>query len=139
MKPRIQSRAKGKRIEREAAAFLREIGFPSARRGQQHRGGKDSPDVICDELAGVHLEVKGDERINFETAAMRKAVEQAHRDSGRGAQTWGLLWKHNRACWKLTFLAESPAVFATVTGDDIRHALLWLKREADIAMRGSES
>lgn len=49
---------KGKNGEREFAAKLREWGFTSARRGQQHAGGNDSPDVRCEELSDIHFEVK---------------------------------------------------------------------------------
>ena len=67
------SRDKGKRGEREVAAILRAHGF-DAKRGQQHRGGKDSPDVVG--LPGVHIEVKY-------TQAFRlwDALAQAEEDS----------------------------------------------------------
>jgi hypothetical protein len=55
-----KSREKGKAGEREAAALLREHGFVLARRGQQHRGGPDSPD--CVGLPGWHVEVKRTKR-----------------------------------------------------------------------------
>lgn len=51
------SNLKGKRGERELAAFLRERGF-EARRGQQFKGGADSPDVVCEALPTIHLECK---------------------------------------------------------------------------------
>jgi Holliday junction resolvase len=54
---RISSRAKGKRGELELAAFLEERGYP-AKRGQQFKGGGDSPDVICPDLDGIHIECK---------------------------------------------------------------------------------
>lgn len=59
MKNRINSRAKGARGERELAAFLGEHGI-IARRGQQFKGGPDSPDIISDEpiLSGFHVECK---------------------------------------------------------------------------------
>lgn len=50
------SRDKGKRGEREVVALLKEYGF-KARRGQQFRGGKDSPDVLHN-IPNVHVEVK---------------------------------------------------------------------------------
>jgi Holliday junction resolvase len=53
----LNSNQKGKRGEREAAAFLTDEGFP-ARRGQQFAGGTDSPDVVCESLSGLHFEVK---------------------------------------------------------------------------------
>lgn len=57
----MNSRVKGAAGERELAAFLRERGF-EARRGQQFKGGADSPDVVCEALPGVHLECKRVER-----------------------------------------------------------------------------
>ena len=68
------SREKGKRGEREVAALMRDHGF-EARRGQQHRGGGDSPDVIHN-VPGLHVEVKFRERIN-----VYEVLNQAHDDS----------------------------------------------------------
>ena len=50
------SRDKGKRGELEVVALMKEHGF-EARRGQQHRGGSDSPDIIHN-VPNVHAEVK---------------------------------------------------------------------------------
>jgi Holliday junction resolvase len=58
----INSRAKGKTGELELAAFLREHGFES-RRGQQFKGGGDSPDVTG--IPGWHVECKRVEKGNF--------------------------------------------------------------------------
>lgn len=57
----INSRQKGAAGERELASYLRERGF-DARRGQQFRGGADSPDVVG--LPGWHIEVKRTEKGN---------------------------------------------------------------------------
>lgn len=72
------SREKGKRGERECAAFLSSLGWP-ARRGQQFKGGGDSPDVVCARLAarGVQVEVK-----RVEAFALYPALEQATKDAG---------------------------------------------------------
>jgi Holliday junction resolvase len=57
-KKRINSRAKGKVGELEFSAFLKERGI-EARRGQQFKGGTDSPDVVAGGcVAGIHFEVK---------------------------------------------------------------------------------
>lgn len=61
----MNSRAKGKRGEREAAAFLTANGYP-ARRGCQFSGSPDSPDVICPFFHGVHFEVKRTQRTDLE-------------------------------------------------------------------------
>ena len=70
------SREKGARGEREIASILREHGYDS-RRGQQHAGGPDSPDVIG--LPGVHIEVKRTERFS-----LYDALNQAKDDKGEG-------------------------------------------------------
>ena len=70
-----RSRRKGKRGERELVAVLTAEGF-DARRGQQHRGGPDSPDVIVPALPGIHFEAKRTERLS-----LYDAVDQARRDA----------------------------------------------------------
>lgn len=71
------SRDKGKRGEREAAAALRDLGFKGARRGQQFQGSPDSPDV-ADAITGVHIEVKRTEKFN-----LYAALAQATLDAGK--------------------------------------------------------
>ena len=71
----MNSREKGKRGERQWRDELRARGY-SARRGVQYSGSPDSPDVICDDLAWLHFEVKAVERLNIEDA-----MEQSRRDS----------------------------------------------------------
>lgn len=73
----LNSRRKGTAGELEFAALLRAQGYASARRGQQYRGGGDSPDVVG--VAGVHHEVKRTERL-----ALYNAVDQARRDAAPG-------------------------------------------------------
>lgn len=68
------SREKGKRGEREVAAILRDFGY-DAKRGQQFKGGPNSPDVLG--LPGVHIEVKRVERLQ-----LYDAISQAKRDAG---------------------------------------------------------
>jgi len=90
----VNSRAKGARGERLWRDELREAGF-TARRGQQFAGGTDSPDVICEELRNLHMEVKCVEALNLD-----KACEQAERDAGLKA--WIVAHKKNRKHWKVT-------------------------------------
>jgi Holliday junction resolvase len=73
----VNSRNKGKTGELEFAALLRSRGYATARRGQQFRGGGDSPDVVG--VAGVHHEVKRTERLS-----LYDAVDQARRDAASG-------------------------------------------------------
>ena len=71
----MNSRAKGCRGERELRDLFRECGF-EAKRGQQHAGGADAPDVIHN-IPWLHVECKRVESLN-----LYGAVEQATRDSG---------------------------------------------------------
>ena len=64
------SRDKGKRGEREVAAILKGYGY-QARRGQQFRGTKDSPDVIHN-MYGWYVESKMVQQLNL-YAALDKA------------------------------------------------------------------
>ncbi len=70
------SRAKGVRGELEWAAVCRAEGY-DARRGQQHRGGADSPDVIVD--MPFYFEVKRTERLSI-----YPAMQQAEGDAPAG-------------------------------------------------------
>ena len=95
----MNSREKGKRGERELANWLKERGH-DARRGQQYAGGTDSPDVICETLPGVQIEVKRTEKLN-----LYAALAQAQFDSlGQGIPT---VWhrKNNRE-WVVILSAE---------------------------------
>lgn len=74
----LRSRNRGKRGERMLAAALTAAGFP-AHRGAQHRGGPDSPDVLCRALPDLHFESKFAERFH-----LYDALEQAQRESRPG-------------------------------------------------------
>jgi hypothetical protein len=65
---------KGKRGERELAAYLNERGFKS-RRGRQYHGGPSAPDVIS--TLPLHIECK-----RTETLSAYKALAQAETDAG---------------------------------------------------------
>ncbi|MHB1156062.1 MAG: phage terminase small subunit P27 family [Phycisphaerales bacterium] len=110
----MNSRNKGKRGERQAAAYLRALGFPSARRGAQHRGGRDSPDVLADELSHVHIEVKHRAGIDLGTVELDNAMAQADTDAGADREPV-VLWKRNRTAWRLTWI--ECGVQLTTTGD----------------------
>ena len=128
-KKRKNSRAKGSRCEREAAAFLRGLGF-KARRGQQFSGLGGAPDVVVDDLPNVWVEVKAVEALDLGNGLFEAAWKQAWRDAA-DHQTPVLLWKRNRCQWRLSFAARDPNVRATVTGDaDIAHVLRRLNAEA---------
>lgn len=72
----MNSRAKGCRGEREAAAKIREYGY-DARRGQQFSGANGDADV--EGLPGVHIEVKRKERLNV-YEAMKQSIRDAKDD-----------------------------------------------------------
>lgn len=95
----MNSREKGKRGERQWRDELRANGY-MARRGQQFAGSPDSPDVVCDELAWLHFEVKAVERLNIEDA-----MDQARRDAG--AKTPVVAHRRNFRPWLVTMEAET--------------------------------
>lgn len=74
----INSRSKGKRGEREVAALLREHGIP-ARRGVQHEGGPNSPDIRHALDAVVHFEVKMVSRMEMEDWYDQATVDGVYR------------------------------------------------------------
>lgn len=101
MGKKINSRQKGVRGEREAAAALAAVFGIAARRGRQYAGSPDSPDVDVD-VPGVHFEIKRVERLNIETA-----IDQATRDAGANVPV--VMHKKNRRDWLLTFrVADAP-------------------------------
>lgn len=95
----INSRAKGARGERLWRDELREAGF-TARRGQQFAGGTDSPDVLCEELKNLHMEVKFVESLNLTVA-----TEQAERDAD--GKPWIVAHKKNRTPWLVTMTRDT--------------------------------
>ena len=88
------SRRKGAVGEREIAKYLREHGFNEARRGQQFKGGADSPDVVG--LTGFHIEVKRVERLD-----LNAAMEQSIRDSAPDEKPI-VVHRRNNDYWKVT-------------------------------------
>ena len=89
----MNSRAKGKRGELEFAHYLEAHGY-EARRGQQHRGGVDAPDVIHS-VPGAHFEVK-----RVETLRLQEAIDQAAEDAGDLVPV--VAHKKNRGRWYAT-------------------------------------
>lgn len=125
----MNSRAKGKRIELEAAAYLRELGFESARRAARN-GVAGGEDLIVDELPNVNIEVKGDESIDLDTQALESACGQASRGWTTGA--WAVLWRPKRKDWRLT-APDAVGLIATYTGENvIRNALIYLQQRSRI-------
>ncbi|MFC1453161.1 hypothetical protein ACFLSJ_07470 [Verrucomicrobiota bacterium] len=104
----MNSRTKGKGGEVEAAHYLTELFKLPVRRGQQYRGGPDSPDVAG--LPGLHIEVKRVEKLNLDTA-----LEQAAREAGTNEVPL-VLHRRNRKRWKFTFYADDLLRFLDATG-----------------------
>lgn len=94
-----KSRRKGKRGELELAEWFRERGV-FARRGAQHRGGPDSPDVEID-LPGFHVECK-----RCESLRLYDALDQARGDARAGAIPV-VLHRKSRAGWVAILDAEA--------------------------------
>lgn len=95
----MNSRNKGKVGEREFAALLREHGF-DARRGQQFSGGAESPDVVSEALAWLHIEIKRVQNLNLTDACI-----QAEGDCA--GKPWIVAHRRNHAPWLITMRAET--------------------------------
>ena len=94
----MNSRQKGKRVERQWRDQLREAGFLKAFRGQQYCGAAGNADVVCPELPSMHFEVKGVQNLN-----VLNAVKQAINDAGD--KTPVVAHKKNGEPWLVTMLA----------------------------------
>lgn len=95
----MNSCQKGKRGERAWRDELRAAGYLKARRGQQFSGGKESPDVVVEELPWLHNEVKCVERLNIQ-----EAMDQSIRDAT--TKTPIVAHKRNNCEWLVTMRAE---------------------------------
>lgn len=107
------SRRKGAEGERELANILKTYGF-DARRGQQYRGGGDSPDVVG--LPGVHIECKRVEKLNIENA-----MKQSRRDAKDTNEIPVVMHRRNFEGWKVTMdLDEFMNMYLAATCDSER-------------------
>ncbi len=128
---KINSRAKGARIELEAAKYLTKLGWPTERNA---RNGLSKPDLETP-FVRLHLEVKGDQSIGLDTKALTAACDQAKLDAvAHDRDAWAVLWKVDRKGWRLTHEAHFPGrssvlrAHMTVAGDDdIKTVLGWLE------------
>ncbi|NBW08380.1 MAG: hypothetical protein EBR82_10165 [Caulobacteraceae bacterium] len=110
-KGRKDSRAKGANGERELAAVLRDMGFKEARRGQQFKGGQDSPDV-ANAIKGVHIECKRVEKLD-----LADAMVQSHRDSGGNIPC--VMHRVNYKPWLVTLYRDNIASFVLLTMEEL--------------------
>ena len=92
------SKRKGKVGELQWAKRCRDNGF-DARRGQQYSGNPDSPDVVSEDLAAFHAEVKRVERLNIQDA-----IDQAIRDAGDKIPY--VAHRRNHCDWLVTMRAD---------------------------------
>lgn len=92
---KINSREKGRKGEVEASHVLNDLLGTDCRRGQQHAGGVDSPDVVG--LKGIHLEIKRVERLNIDDA-----MAQSVRDSEGSEDIPVVMHRKNRKQWLVT-------------------------------------
>ena len=97
----MNSRQKGKRVERLWRDQLREAGFLKAYRGQQYCGAAGDADVVCPELPSIHFEVKGVQNLN-----VLNAMKQAINDSAKTRQIPTVAHKKNGEPWLVTMLAS---------------------------------
>lgn len=93
---RVNGCRKGKAGEREAAHAWADAVGCVARRGQQHKGGAESPDVAHD-VAGLHIEVKRTAR----SYSVQKAIEQARSDAKPGSVPVALM-RQDRGEWTVS-------------------------------------
>lgn len=101
------SREKGKRGEREFAAFLRSLGL-EARRTQQFSGTEGTAD-ISSSLKGVHLEVK-----RYAGIAAFRFLEQAERDA-HPEDLPMVAMREDRSEWAIMLRAKHLPELATRT------------------------
>lgn len=93
----MNSKQKGTRGELEFCSFLRDQGF-EARRGQQYKGGGDSPDVVSD--LPIHWEVK-----RTEAFRLWDALAQAKAEAPEG-KVPVVAHRRNRTGWVVVLSAE---------------------------------
>ena len=105
-----KSRNKGKVGEREAAKLIADLFKVEARRGVQHAGGPDSPDIVTG-IPDVHFEVKRVEKLNLYTA-----MDQAERDAG-GDKVPVVLHRKNLRDWvAVVYLDQLPSLVKILGG-----------------------
>ena len=123
----VNSRRKGKEGELELARILRTYGFDT-RRGQQFKGGGDSPDVMG--LPGVHIECKRVQSLNIE-----KAMVQSRTDAEGTDDIPVVIHRRDREKWKVTMdLDEFMKMYIAATDADVsRFPTCALHKEPDIS------
>lgn len=123
----VNSRRKGKEGELELARILRTYGFDT-RRGQQFKGGGDSPDVMG--LPGVHIECK-----RVQNLVIEKAMVQSRTDAERTDDVPVVMHRRDREKWKVTMdLGDFMKMYIAATDADVpRFPTCALHKEPDIS------
>ncbi|UVX66706.1 MAG: holliday junction resolvase [Bacteriophage sp.] len=123
----VNSRRKGKEGELELARILRTYGFDT-RRGQQFKGGGDSPDVMG--LPGVHIECK-----RVQNLVIEKAMVQSRTDAEGTDDVPVVMHRRDREKWKVTMdLDEFMKMYIAATDADVpRFPTCALHKEPDIS------
>lgn len=126
----LKSNRKGKAGEREAATYLRELGFCDARRRQQSSGFA-AAEVECPEsLPNIHFEIKCGYKsgLGVGLTVLRSACIQAFEDCHK--KEWAVLWREfGSHAWKLTYASSNGIGESTVAGDRIIFVTLqWMNR-----------
>lgn len=98
----MNSRAKGKRGELEAAKLLRDLGIP-ARRGQQFRGGDGAPDIVHALDPVLHLEIKLQNKLMLDDWYDQALVDGQYRIAV-------VLHRKNRQEWMATLSLRDLAI-----------------------------
>ena len=112
----INSRQKGKRVERNFCHHAKEQGYSSARRTAQVCGAAKSvhgdgvADVIIDELPNIHFEIKGGAVIR-----LYDAVSQVRAD--KGAKCGVIAHKRDHGEWLFTMTADD--FWGLIRGDHL--------------------
>lgn len=123
----VNSRRKGKEGELELARILRTYGFDT-RRGQQFKGGGDSPDVMG--LPGVHIECK-----RVQNLVIEKAMVQSRTDAEGTDDVPVVMHRRDREKWKVTMdLDEFMKMYIAATDADVpRFPTCALHKEQNIS------
>jgi hypothetical protein len=110
------SRDKGKRGEREVVALFKEHGY-DARRGQQFRGTKDSPDVIHN-MYGWYVEVKFKQQLNLYDALDKADAErQMFLRGGPNMKTEKSVVFHRKNSQRWLVTLDAHDFLGTIRGD----------------------
>jgi len=107
---KINSRQKGKKVERMAVHLLNGLGYPARRTAQVMGKNEGVADILCPSL-NLHIEVKGDRKIGLGTIALDDACLQAERDAC--GKPWCVLWWEHRNGWRLTVRESRYNALAT--------------------------